>query len=338
MCADHKIGIGIIGYGYWGPNLVRNFIGEARSTVVSISDVRPERTTLAGRQYPYIPTTQNYHEVIDHPDVSAVVIATPVATHYPIAREALLAGKHVLIEKPMAATSPEAEELIGLADTGRRVLLVDHTFVYTNQVRAIKAMIESGEIGELFYFDSVRISLGLFQSDVNVVWDLAPHDLSILAYLVSARPISISAVGMAHVQPGQEDIAYLTVHYENNFIAHIHVNWLAPVKIRRTIIGGSKKMIVYDHLDNTAPVKVYDKGVLADKNNVHQTLVSYRTGDVIEPYIRDKEALTTLVEHFADCILLGDTPITGGQAGREIVCLIEAAQRSVARNGQLERL
>lgn len=338
MVDDSRFGIGIIGYGYWGPNLVRNFVREARSEVIIVGDACPERAALAQSQYPTIAVTQDCREVVNHPDVSAIVIATPVATHYSIAREALLAGKHVLIEKPMAATSAEAQELITLADANKRILMVDHTFVYTNQVRAVKAMIETGEIGDLYYFDSVRISLGLFQSDVNVVWDLAPHDLSILAYLVPAKPISISAVGMAHVKPGQEDIAYLTVHYENSFIAHIHVNWLAPVKIRRTIIGGSKKMIVYDHLDNTAPIKVYDKGVLADNNGVHQALVSYRTGDVVEPYIRDKEALTTLAEHFADCILNGETPITDGRAGLEIVRLIEAAQRSVAQQGQLVTL
>ncbi|MBN1312974.1 MAG: Gfo/Idh/MocA family oxidoreductase [Anaerolineae bacterium] len=338
MSVDSGIRIGVIGYGYWGPNLVRNFVHEARSKVEVISDVQPERLALAKSQYPGIATTQNYREVIDNPNITAVAIATPVAAHYPIAKEALLAGKHVLVEKPMAATIAEAEELVALAEKNNCTLLVDHTFVYTNQVRTIKSMIEAGEIGELYYFDSVRIALGLFQSDVNVVWDLAPHDLSILNYLTPNKPISISAVGMAHVQPGQEDIAYLTVHYDNNFIAHIHVNWLAPVKIRRTIIGGSKQMIVYDHLNNTEPVKVYDKGVLANGNNLHQVLISYRTGDVTAPYIRDKEALSTLTTHFADCILHGDKPITSGEAGLEIVRMIEAAQRSVANNGHMEQL
>jgi predicted dehydrogenase len=328
----------MIGYGYWGPNLVRNFVQESRSEVAIISDVRPERIALAKSQYPGIVTTQDYHEVIACPDVGAVAIATPVASHYSIAKEALLAGKHVLIEKPMAATSAEAEELVATAKANGCILLVDHTFIYTNQVRTIGSMIEAGEIGELYYFDSVRIALGLFQSDVNVIWDLAPHDLSILNYLTKSKPVGISAVGMAHVQPHQEDIAYLTVHYDNSFIAHIHVNWLAPVKIRRTIIGGSKKMIVYDHLNNTEPVKVYDKGVLANGNNLHQVLISYRTGDITAPYIRDKEGLATLVEHFADCILHGDTPITGGEAGLEIVRMIEAAQRSVANNGHTEML
>ncbi|MBN1427339.1 MAG: Gfo/Idh/MocA family oxidoreductase [Anaerolineae bacterium] len=331
------MGIGVIGYGYWGPNLVRNFAREARSEVIVISDTRPERTELARAQCD-IATTEDHHEVIGNPDVTAVVIATPVAMHYSIAKEALLAGKHVLIEKPMAATIAEAEELVALAEANNLILLVDHTFVYTNQVRAIKSMIESGEIGDLYYFDSVRIALGLFQSDVNVVWDLAPHDLSILSFLVSDKPVSVSAVGMAHVQPGQEDIAYLTVHYDNTFIAHVHVNWMAPVKMRRTIICGSKKMIVYDHLDNTEPVKVYDKGVLTDGNNRHQTLISYRTGEITAPLIQDKEALSTLAEHFADCILHHDRPLTDGKAGLEVVRLIEAAQRSLGNNGQMEML
>ncbi len=336
--ADSRFGVGVIGYGYWGPNLVRNFMGEPRSRVVICSDVRPNRLEIAKTQYPAMATTQEYLEVIEHPEVDAVVVATPVATHYSLAREALLAGKHVLIEKPMTATSAEAEELIRLAAERDLILMVDHTFVYTNQVRAIKAMIDAGEIGDLYYFDSVRISLGLFQSDVNVVWDLAPHDISILTYLVSERPRSVSAVGMAHVKPGQEDIAYLTINYADNFIAHVHVNWLAPVKVRRTMIGGSKKMIVYDHLDNAEPVKVYDKGVTSDRSNIHQVLVSYRIGDVIAPYIQNREALAVLVGHFADCVLNGATPLTDGQAGLEVVRVIEAAQTSLAHAGQEQKL
>lgn len=256
--------VGVIGCGYWGPNLVRNFYKTPNCEVVSVADLRPERLQYIRGLYPKIQATTNALEILRDPQIDAVVIVTPVATHFELAREALLMGKHVLVEKPMTRTVSEAKELIELAERSERVLMTGHTFVYSGPVRKIKELIGQGALGHIYYYDSVRVNLGLFQRDVNVLWDLAAHDFSILAYLVEKEPIGVSAVGARPVKSGNykhESVAYVTIRFEDDTIAHVHVSWLSPVKIRRTLIGGSKQMVVYDHLDPDNQVKIYDKGV-----------------------------------------------------------------------------
>ena len=257
------------------------------------------------------------------PELDAVAVVTPVATHYQIAKAALLAGKHVLVEKPLTATAREAEELIELAERNRLTLMVDHTFVYTGAVRKMKEILTSGDLGDLLYFDSVRINLGLFQRDINVLWDLAPHDLSIMDYLIERQPIGVSALGSCHIEPGIENIAYLVMKFADDFIAHFHFNWLAPVKIRRTLIAGARKMILYDDIEPTEKVRVYDKGVTAnrvgDREADYQTLVSYRTGDVWAPKLDATEALHYVVAEFLDSIRAGRKPLTDGEAGLRVV-------------------
>jgi len=279
--------IGVIGCGYWGPNLLRNFAENETARLRWICDLDEKRLAGMGRRFPTSQTTTDYQKLLADPELEAVAVVTPVGTHFKIAREALLAGKHVLVEKPLTPTAREAEELIELADKHRRILMVDHTFVYTGAVRKIKEIIASGELGELLYFDSVRINLGLFQRDLNVVWDLAPHDLSIMDYLLEQQPEGVSALGSCHIERGIENIAYLVLKFPNDFIAHFHFNWLAPVKIRRTLIAGSRKMVLYDDIEPTEKVRIYDKGVTAnrigDREADYQTLVSYRTGDVWAP-------------------------------------------------------
>lgn len=330
------IGVGVIGYGYWGPNLVRNFAEVDGAQVVAVSDLRPERLTLAKSRYPYIKTTDVAMEVITDPRIDAVVIATPVSTHFELARQALRAGKHVLVEKPLAARSDEAEQLIDEANRRNRVLMVDHTFVYTGAVRKIRELVTNGVLGQLYYYDSVRVNLGLFQHDVNVIWDLAVHDLSIMDYVLPQRPVAISATGMSHV-PGQpENIAYITLFFADSLIGHIHVNWLAPAKVRRTLIGGSQKMIVYDDLEPSEKVKVYDRGITLTDNpeSIYQMLIGYRTGDMWAPQVDMTEALRIEVLHFIRCIEGGERPITDGEAGLRVVRTLEAATRSITERGQ----
>src|SRR5436305_3669695 len=276
--------IGVIGCGYWGPNLLRNFAENEGAQLRWICDVDEDRLTSMSRRYPMAQTTTDYGALVSDPALDAVAVVTPVATHFAIARELLRAGKHVLLEKPLAATVREAEELIALAETNGRTLMVDHTFIYTGAVRKMKELVSRGELGDLLYFDSVRINLGLFQRDINVLWDLAPHDLSIMDYLIERQPQAISALGSSHIERGIENIAYLVMLFPDELIAHFHFNWLAPVQIRRTMIAGSGKMILYDDIEPTEKVRVYDKGVTAnrvgDREAAYQTLVSYRTGDV----------------------------------------------------------
>lgn len=332
------IGIGVIGFGYWGPNLVRNFHEMADSRVLAVSDVRMERLALAASRYPGIGIMQDSAELIRSPAVDAVVVATPVSAHYQLAMEALRAGKHVLVEKPLAMTSEQAWQLIEEAEKRRLVLMVDHTFVYTGSVGKIKELIGSGDVGDLYYYDSVRVNLGLFQHDVNVLWDLAVHDLSIMDYLLPVRPCAVSASGITHF-PGQPDnIAYLTLFYDSSLLAHVHVNWLAPVKVRRTLIGGSKKMIMYDDVEPSEKVKVYDKGVTRQpqskhSENVYQMLVGYRAGDMWAPQLDNTEALRREARHFLDCIGQSKVPITNGEAGARVVEILEAATLSLAQRG-----
>src|SRR5438093_7071843 len=294
--------IGVVGCGYWGPNLLRNFAENEAAELRWICDLDETRLTAMARRYPSVQRTGDYRRLLADPDLEALAVVTPVATHFQIAKEALLAGKHVLVEKPLTTTVCEAEELIDLAERTQRTLMVDHTFVYTGAVRKMKEIVSSGELGDLLYFDSVRINLGLFQPDINVLWDLAPHDLSIMDYLIERQPDMVSAIGSCHIEPGIENIAYLMMHFADDFIAHFHFNWLAPVKIRRTMIAGSGKMILYDDIEPTEKVRVYDKGVIAnrvsDREAAYQTLVSYRTGDVWAPKLDSTEALRDVVKEF----------------------------------------
>lgn len=339
------ITVGVIGCGYWGPNLIRNFVEHEAAQVRWLCDTDERRLAEIGRRYPSTRATTNYRQLLADPDLAAVVIATPVATHYPFARQALEAGKHVLIEKPLTTRVCEAEELSRLAQARRLVLMVDHTFVYTGAVRKIKEIVASGEIGDLLYFDSVRVNLGLFQRDINVVWDLAPHDLSIMDFLVGREPIALTATGSSHIEPGVENIAYLMLRFADSFIAHFHFNWLSPVKIRRTLIAGSRKMIVYDDIEPTEKVRVYDKGVDttrprdgSDREEDYLTLISYRTGDVWVPRLDPTEALHFVCQNFLDSISQGTRPLTDGAAGLRVVRLLEAAQESLKRGGGLIEL
>ena len=334
--------IGVIGCGYWGPNLLRNFAENETAQLRWICDLDETRLGAMGRRYPAARTATDYRSLISDPALDAVAVVTPVATHFQIAKEALSAGKHVLMEKPLTATSREAEELIELAEQNKRVLMVDHTFVYTGAVRKMKEILGNGELGDLLYFDSVRINLGLFQRDINVLWDLAPHDLSIMDYLIERQPEGVSALGSCHIEPGIENIAYLVLRFADDFIAHFHFNWLAPVKIRRTLIAGARKMILYDDIEPTEKVRVYDKGVTAnrvgDREANYQTLVSYRTGDVWAPKLDATEALHYVVDEFLSSIRSGRKPLTDGEAGLRVVRMLEAAQQSIEDDGRFIRL
>jgi predicted dehydrogenase len=330
-----EIGIGVIGCGYWGPNLVRNFAEAPSARVIGVSDLRPERLATIRRRYPDVETTSDYRDLLRNPSVEAVVIATPVATHFDLAMAAMEAGKHVLVEKPLSDSADRAARLVEAAGRGRLVLMVDHTFVYTGAVRKIHDLIASGTLGDAYYYDSVRVNLGLFQHDVNVMWDLAVHDLSILDYVLPAQPEAVSAIGMSHFAGQPENIAYLTLFFGGSLIAHVHVNWLSPVKVRRTLIGGSRNMIVYDDLEPSEKVKVYDRGVSVNgsQESLYSLLVSYRSGDMLAPQIDITEALHTEAAHFVDCIVHGQRPITDGVAGLRVVQVLEAAARSMAQQG-----
>ena len=334
------IGFGVIGYGYWGPNLVRNLAEVPGARMVKVADLRPDRLALVRQRYPGVETTTDCTELVADPRVDAVAIATPVSTHFEVGSQALRAGKHVLIEKPLAATSEQALRLIEEAARRRRILMVDHTFVYTGAVRRIQELIAGGMLGEINYYDSVRVNLGLFQHDVNVVWDLAVHDLAIMDYVLNMRPCAVTATGLSHV-PGQpENIAYLTLFFETNMIAHVNVNWLAPVKIRRTLIGGSRRMVVYDDLEPSEKVKVYDKGitVASEGEGLYKLLVGYRTGDMWAPQLDLTEALRTQALHFIRCIEYAEPPITDGETGLRVVRILEAATQALRDRGRLVEL
>src|SRR6266550_2616354 len=332
--------IGVLGCGYWGPNLLRIFAENERAQLRWICDLDESRLAAMGRRYPAAQTTNDYLKLLSDPQLDAVAVVTPVATHFQIAKEVLNAGKHVLVEKPLTATAREAEELIELASRHGLTLMVDHTFVYTGAVRKMKEIVSAGDLGELLYFDSVRINLGLFQRDINVLWVLAPHDLSIMDYLIERQPDAVSALGSCHIEQGIENIAYLMMHFPDDFIAHFHFNWLAPVKIRRTMIAGSRKMILYDDIEPTEKVRIYDKGVTtnrtSDSEADYQTMVSYRTGDVWAPKLDATEALHYVVAEFLDSIRNARKPLTDGEAGLRVVRLLEAAQRSMKNGGQVE--
>ncbi|MEO8554030.1 MAG: Gfo/Idh/MocA family oxidoreductase [Kofleriaceae bacterium] len=332
--------IGVIGYGYWGPNLVRNFATGARTSVVAIADANPGRRQLAQATYPHLTVVEDAGALIDHPDVDAVVVATPIFTHYELAKRALEAGKHVLVEKPLTPSAAQAEELAQLAEVKKRVLMVDHTFVYTGAVKKIRELVASNELGRVLYFDSVRINLGLFQPDFNVIWDLAPHDLTIMDYVLSqtlgVTPKWVSAVGASHYGR-HENLAYVTVGFEDQLLAHVHVNWVAPVKTRRTIIAGAKKMVVWDDTSPVEPVKIYDSAVDVqhmDKESAYALNVQYRSGDVHSPKLDGKEALAGMAATFAASCLDGAPSPSDAVVGVRIVRMLEAAQRALERAGQ----
>lgn len=332
--------IGVIGYGYWGPNLVRNFAEISDYSVVSISDLRPDRLALAKNRYPFVKTTRDYKELLKDPSIDAVAIATSISTHYEVAMASLRAGKHVLVEKPLASTYEKASALVREASRRRLVLMVDHTFVYTGAVRKINRLVKDNSLGSIYYYDAVRVNLGLFQHDVNVIWDLAVHDVSVMDYILPSKPYAVSATGMSHIKNQPENIAYLTLFFKDHLIAHIHVNWLAPVKIRRTLIGGSERMIVYDELEPSEKIKIYDKGVRlkSDAKSIYKMLVNYRTGDMWSPQLDITEALKTELLHFLRCIEHGEDPITDGESGLRVVKILEAATRSLANHGRPCRL
>ncbi len=329
------INLAVLGYGYWGPNLVRNFQETRDARVVSCCDLNPERLAQVKAKHPSIETTTAFDEVLKDPSIDAVVISTPVATHYEFARTALEHGKHVLVEKPVTASVAEAEKLVDLAQKHRLTFMVDHTFIYTGAVRKMKEIIDRGELGELYYFDSVRINLGLFQRDVNVLWDLAPHDIAILEHLIDDQPVSVCATGACHIGNGIENVAYLTVYFQSGLIAHFHNNWLAPVKIRSVLVGGSKKMILYDDMEASEKVKVYDRGVdVANPEGVHDARISYRLGDMWAPKLDTSEALRLVAAEFVDCIGSGRTPATDGTSGLNVVKILEASEMSIKRRGK----
>jgi predicted dehydrogenase len=333
------IHIALIGYGYWGPNLLRNFLETEDARMAVCCDFDQRRLALVEAKYPRVASTTDYNEVLKDPAIDAVVIATPVSTHYPFARQALEHGKHVLVEKPMTTSVAEAESLIEIAAKRNLTLMVDHTFVYTGAVRKMKELMARGALGELYYFDSVRINLGLFQKDVNVLWDLAPHDIAILDHLVEEAPVSVCANGVCHIGNGIENVAYLTVYFQSGLIAHFHNNWLAPVKIRTVLVGGSKKMILYDDMEASEKVKVYDRGIdTTGTEGVHQALVSYRLGDMWAPRLETTEALRLVAAEFVDSVKSKRRPLTDGVSGGNVVRILEAAEMSIKHRGREVKL
>lgn len=328
--------VAVIGLGYWGPNLVRNFRSVLGDDLRICCDASADRVEAVRKNFPGLDGTTAYDDVLADPSITAVAIATPVDTHYPLAKAALEAGKHVLVEKPMAANVSEARELVALAAEQQRVLMVDHVFVFSPPVRKMKDLLDAGELGDLLFVDSVRVNLGKFQRDVNVVWDLAPHDLSIIDYLVGRSPVSVAAFGSAHTPNGQEDVAYVNLDYGDGLIANFHVNWLSPVKIRYTMLGGNRKSLIYNDLEPSEKIKIYDSGVTVHSdtlNDRREILVDYRTGDIWSPHVSQGEPLRTMAQHFVTCIREGQTPISDGRAGLRIVQLLDAAERSIKAQG-----
>jgi predicted dehydrogenase len=326
--------IGVIGYGYWGPNVVRNFSAADGSQVTMVCDMSQQTLKKVNKAYPQISVTDNIDELIKSPDVDAIAIATPVFTHHDLAKKALEAGKSVFIEKPFTYTVAEAEDLVELAAKKNLKLMVDHTFLYTGAVRKIRQLIDDGILGNLYYFDSSRVNLGLFQHDVNVVWDLAPHDISIMDYVIGEKPQAVVATGIGHFGRGLEDVAYLTFYYDHNIIAHINVNWLSPVKVRITLIGGEKKMLVWNDLEPDEKIKIYDKGVqVKTKEGKYNLLVDYRSGDMWAPKVEQTEALKLMAEKFVDYVENGGTIVNDGIAGLNNIKMLEAANKSLTNKG-----
>ncbi len=331
-----RVRVGVIGLGYWGPNLVRNFRAVDDAEVRVCCDREASRTRDIVRHFAGMRTTAKAEAVLADDSIDAVVIATPVATHYELARTALESGKHVLVEKPLTADLAQAEELVRLAEDRGRVLMVDHVFLYSPAVRKIKEIVDGGQLGDLLFVDSVRINLGLLQHDVNVVWDLAPHDVSIVDHMVGRMPRSVAAFGASHTESDIEDVAYLNLDYGDGLIANFHLNWLSPVKIRYTMLGGSRKSLVYNDLDPVERIKVYDSGISVRPDDLERRrgmLVDYRVGDVWSPHVSRGEPLHVMAEHFVDCAARGKTPLSDGHAGLRVVRILDAAQRSIRAQG-----
>jgi predicted dehydrogenase len=330
--------IGVIGYGYWGPRIVRNFNSVKGARVAVVCDKNPELLKRVKQAHGEVEVTTDLCDVVGSKDVDAVAVVTPVWTHYELAKAALENGKHVFVEKPFTASAEEAQRLVELGEKKNLRIMVDHTFLFTGAVKKIRDLIEGRELGDLYYYDSTRVNLGLFQHDVNVIWDLAPHDLSIMDYLIKDKAEAIVTTGEKHLN-GLEDVAYITVYFQRNMIAHINVNWLSPVKVRTTLIGGEKKMVVWNDLEADEKVKVYDRGVeITEGEGLYELLVSYRTGDMWAPKVEQAEALKSECEYFVDCVEHGRKPFNDGEAGLRVVRMLEAADQSMHNRGKIVSL
>jgi len=329
---------GVIGYGYWGPNIVRNLMNLDGVEVHSIAEISPAARARAQKAYPGLKVTSSAEDVLTSSEIDVVAVISPVWTHYELAKAALENGKHVFVEKPFTSKSSQGQELIELAERKNLKIMVDHTFLFTGAVRKIKQLLDDGALGNLYYYDSTRVNLGLFQHDCNVLWDLAPHDLSIMDYLIKGDPEAIVATGQGHLN-GHEDVAYMTLYFPEKVIAHINVNWLSPVKVRTTLIGGEKRMVVWNDLEADEKVKVYDKGVnISTREGLYELLVSYRSGDMWSPQLEQAEALRHELAYFVECISNGQQPFNNGQAGLRVVKMLEAASESLKKRGALVEL
>lgn len=330
------INVGVVGYGYWGPNLVRNFAETPGAQVKAVADLDSQKLALVQRRYPSVKTTSRLEDLLEDPWIDAIAIATPVSTHFDLGMKALKAGKHLWLEKPLAESVDKAKRLVDEADRLQKVLIVDHTFIYTDAVRKMGELVRNGDLGQVYYYDSTRLNLGLFQRDVSVISDLAVHDFSILDYLLQEHPAAISASGTNHFPGTPENLAFVTVFYDSGTIGHANVSWLAPVKVRQILLGGSKKMLAYDDLEPSEKIKVYDKGVnlVEDPDQVREMRIGYRTGDMWAPKVSMTEALRVEGEHFVDCIEHSKTPQTDGRLGLRVVELMEAAHRSMRQKGE----
>ncbi len=336
--AVDKVRIAVIGYGNWGPNIVRNLHGLDTCEVISVCDKNAAALRRVSKLYPAVEVTTEFADVLKSPSIDAVAVVTPVWTHFELAKLALMNGKHVFVEKPFTSTIEQAQELIELAERKNLRIMVDHTFLFSGPVMKIRELVDAGVLGQLYYFDSTRVNLGLFQHDINVIWDLAPHDLSIMDYLINERPEAVVATGGRHLN-GLADVAFITVYFPRNVIAHVNVNWLSPVKVRTTLIGGDKRMLVWNDLDPDEKIKVYDRGVqIAPYADVHDLLVSYRSGDIWTPKVQQTEALKVELEHFIQCIFTGQTPSNDGAAGLRVLRLLDAADQSLKHRGSVVRL
>jgi predicted dehydrogenase len=333
---NNTLKIGVIGYGYWGPNVVRNFYNAANAMVVSVCDLNSTALSRVRKVYPSMTVTTNPSDILLNPEIDVVAIVTPISQHFPLAKKALENGKHIFVEKPFTASSAQAEELIEIAERKKLQIMVDHTFLFSGAVRKIRELIEAGTLGKLYYYDSTRVNLGLFQHDSNVVWDLATHDLSIIDHLLAASPEAIVATGEKHVN-GEEDMAFIAMYFPDKIIAHLNVNWLSPVKVRTTLIGGEKRMLVWNDLEADEKIKVYDKGV--ERSNGHageyDLRVSYRAGDLWAPRVEQVEALTLETQYFVDCIINNVKPFNDGHAGLRVVRMLEAINDSIAHKGRM---
>jgi predicted dehydrogenase len=326
---------GVIGYGYWGPNIVRNVSGLENGQLMAICDQNVAALKRASKLYPGVMLTSDAADILKSPDIDAVAVVTPVWTHFELAKAALENGKHVFVEKPFTSTSQQAEELIELASKKNLQIMVDHTFLFSGAVTKIREIVDKGTLGSLYYFDSTRVNLGLFQHDVSVVWDLAPHDLSIMDHILRVKPEAVVTTGAKHVND-LADMAFITVYFPGNLIAHINVNWLSPVKVRMTLIGGKDKMLVWNDLEPDEKIKVYDKGVdVTSGQGVYDLLVSYRSGDVYSPKVEQTEALKVELNYFIECIAKSQAPINDGAAGLRVVRLLESAEQSLNEQGKI---